>query len=382
MATARYRITDYGTNMDGSYFHAYYYPDSLPTSVYAQDERKCWDVIGNWDSTNPLTIIQTKISPGVMNGKYYDGDGNLYKQMTDVAIKPLYLPDAAPVTEPTELELSNLAWDTLARSNPSAAHVSVPTFIGELKDLPMLIKDWGGDLLKKVAKGHLSWRWAIKPMISDIRKFLDFAEAVDQRIKDLERLRSDRFLSKRAGLGGSSGDTVGTQYRFLWAQGGTRIGGYHDNSWTSRSWGSSQWRLSSSTSLPKTNSELIKLAQQLTFGITTYESLLTAWELLPWSWFADWFLGIQTVLSASNNTLSLTPSRISIMRTTTAVVKARVVDAPDISWITTSGKPSAKVTTKERWSATTALPFTPSYAPLFDKGKWSILGTLAVLRRK
>lgn len=48
----------------------------------------------------------------------------------------------------TTLEQSNLAWQSLAATNPNVAHVSLPSYWAELKDLPALFRTWGDKQLK------------------------------------------------------------------------------------------------------------------------------------------------------------------------------------------------------------------------------------------
>jgi hypothetical protein len=63
--------------------------------------------------------------------------------------------EPSPVTKYvplTVLEQSNLAWQSLAATNPNVAHVSLPSYWAELKDLPALFRTWGDKQLK-VADG-------------------------------------------------------------------------------------------------------------------------------------------------------------------------------------------------------------------------------------
>jgi hypothetical protein len=276
------------------------------------------------------------------------------------------------------LDKNNLAWKILAETNPNVPDVSVPTAIGELKDLPSLVKDWGGDLLKKVAKGHLSWRWAIKPMISDIRKLCDFHDAVEKRLRELHNLQNGKQLRKRCSLGQDSGETDWSgEYPIesvvFTAKAKER------SRYSMRMWGSASYTLDPTFVLPKAKADLISLARRLTFGITGADALATAWELCPWSWFADWFLGIGDVIAATRNTVPLTWGSLCVMRTLEETREFQVTSVPE--WIVTSGVPFGRWRRKERHVVYPVLPFSLSL-PLLDRGKWSVLASLAALRRK
>jgi hypothetical protein len=280
------------------------------------------------------------------------------------------------------LEQQNFAWEVLAETNPSLPYVSVPTAIGELKDLPDLVRDWGGSLLKKVAKGHLSWRWAIKPMIRDITMLMDFRSAVDKRIRELVNLRDKGFVRKRAGLGKSEDLDEGTSEITIESTLGWYTG-WRDIKYKQKVWGTVQWNVDPTFVLPRTDEGLARFAKRLTFGITTYEALATAWELLPWSWMIDWFVGIGDTISAYNNTIPMTHSRICIMQYTKSESSWRALgEGASSTWIHHHGNMFKRHEELRRFANISPfLPFSvTTTVPFLDKGKWSILGALAVLR--
>lgn len=379
--TTRYRFNSSYLPVTGNYWRRLADPQDVEITEQNALVQQSWDEVGDWHEVNPLTLTSWQKSFCTLDGEwYYYGSHEATLTHVPMTYHPSP-PDPIGIFGPiTAIEQNNYAWDILARTNPSVPHVSIPTFIGELKDLPYLVKGWGGSLLKKVAQGHLSWRWAIKPMISDIRKMADFAEAVNRRIQWLEKLRTSTYLSRRTGLGSSE---VFVQGGLKWLHShGCKIIGSAGFLYTSKVWGTAQWKLDSGASLPATCVGLRKLAYRLTHGITSYESANTAWELLPWSWFVDWFAGLGTIIAAGNNTLPLTWSMLSLMRTMTCKVKYEIDWSHTLTsdWVSSSGIQHAVFTRKERLPVAPILPFTPSLSPLVDGDKWSILGSLAALR--
>jgi hypothetical protein len=251
--------------------------------------------------------------------------------------------------------------------------------IGELKDLPSLVHGWGRSLLQSIAKGHLSWRWAIKPMVSDIRKLLMFQQAVRRRNLELSLLRVQRYQKRKVQLDsaaiteGPTTVTVNSSNAVISSQRTTQ--------YSSRVWGSVKWKLDDSVVLPIENDKLWQQAWRLTFGITTHGALETLWELTPWSWLADWFFGFGTVLAATNNTIKATWAQTCVMRTTQSRVVWSITPGTWQSWCRINGTPWATYVRKERWPATPLLPFIPSLRPLVSLKAWSILASLYVLRR-
>jgi hypothetical protein len=274
---------------------------------------------------------------------------------------------------------NELAWTILSKTNPSRPHVNVPAAIGELRDLPSLVKDWGGGLLRKAAKGNLSWRFALAPMLSDLRKLSDFTRAVNKRIRYLKKLRDGKTLRTRCNLGTSLQSTTPSRM-LIHSQGATLYAFRHATN-TEQLWGTAEWKLLPDTILPKGDDELGNLARRLAGGITSHGALETLWELTPWSWFVDWFSNVGEILAATNNTVGCTWGRIAIMRMTTGQYTYDFDPTGSSTWPTFSGWYNQKTTGKERFVGIPVVPVPLPRLPLIDGGKFSILLSLAALRR-
>lgn len=108
----------------------------------------------------------------------------------------------------------------------------------------------------------------------------------------------------------------------------------------------------------------------------THESTSSASKPRRTPRLVDWFFGIGEVIAACNNTVPVTWGSICVMRTCVATTEHKITRIPE--WCTaTTPRPSVWIT-KERYVATPVLPFSVSL-PLFDGGKWSVLGSLAAL---
>lgn len=282
----------------------------------------------------------------------------------------------------TGLDRSNVAWEILAKTNPSAPHVSVPTFVGELKDLPGLVRGYGRNLLKNVSNGYLSWRWAVKPMIGDLRKLFHFVKAVDDRTTTLMRLRDGATLRKRCSLGTTDGncDSPATYYMESRLEGGLDAKAYATKH--SKAWGSCSWKLLPDSELPTLGyGRLRELAKDLTFGITSHEALATAWELTPWSWLADWFSNVGDLIAATNNSVGCTWKDICYMRT--AFTDVKVYDWTGDPWMLEAIRSQTYIVQwirKERYVVSPSVPFPIPQLPILTNGQWSILAALAAQR--
>lgn len=377
----RERIQDVRVGHIGSYYHVSFTPQTGFRSVSEGIKRTTNDVVGNRDHANDFSMSERETYWPRFSGEWYDS-GNLIVGAYSMPASHM----APEASDPgsyyggiSPLDKNNLAWEILSKTNPNVPDVSVPTAIGELKDLPSLVRDWGGDLLKKVAKGHLSWRWAIKPMIGDLQKLCQFHDLVEKRLRELKNLQKKKELRKRCSLGSDKHSTDwGTEFPIesvvFTAKAEART--HHQM----KMWGSASFKVDPSFVFPKSRADLTSLARRLTLGITSYDALATAWELCPWSWFADWFLGIGDVINACRNTVPCTWGSICVMRTLSVKNEFRITSVP--WWITNvEGVPLGKWIRKERHVVYPILPFSLSL-PLLDRGKWSVLASLAALKRK
>jgi hypothetical protein len=378
------------TTLTSGFYHVVLGNVTTPHSVTHGLTEKCEDVIGNFPEPNPLKVTQKRTYIPAITGETVGGSPPAVIRSyvncplgSGVKVDPPSTAIAFPT--PSSATKASLAWKILAETNPSAPDVSIPAFIGEMKDLanlPLKVKDWGGSLLRKIALGHITWRWAIKPMISDLQKLIFFTEDTDRRFREIVNLSRGRKIRKRVSLGSSIAQTVSNNVlrhseNFLVSYRRTLTNSVKE-------WGSSQWRIADGSIIPRTLSkaDLAKmhdLATDINLGLTSHEALAAAWELCPWSWFVDWFVNVGDVIAATNNTLGLHWDSVCYMRTITSRYDYELTSTWP-SGYTISGIPYESEVVKERYVVSPTLSVSPSFRPLLAQKTWSILGSLAALR--
>jgi len=348
-------------------------------------EETCLDVVGNREGVNPFYLTRYIRNHPSLNGIFSVGDPPVAtKQFVDfpTGLAPEIPDPQTQFAEFTLVDFNNYAYEILANTNPSLPHVSMPQFIAEMKDIPSLTQGWGRSLLKSAAQGHLSWRWALKPMMSDIQKLANFHDAVNQRLKELQAMQDGKPLRKKCRLG---------KYRYatpresVWLHSeGALLTGWRQTIYTSEVWGSCEWKLAPNSPylLAKvSNRQLGAEVRKLLLGMTSFETLAAGWELCPWSWLIDWFSNVGTMLDATNNTLDLDYDHICLMRTRRGVTTVEIDRENSDSWPAISGWWTADFTRKERHETFPLVPFPLPKLPALDAGKLSILLSLAALRR-
>lgn len=292
------------------------------------------------------------------------------------------VPNHISITLPSE---GSSASDVLARTNPSRAEVSLPTFIGEMKDFPRMIRQAGRlalglktlgrslarkGLAKEAADAYLGYKFGIAPLISDLRKLLAFQDAVDKRVKELDRLYSKGGLRRRVNLfskveSTSSTTIVDSSLGFLLSARVMTITSV-------KRWATVRWIPTSPPEF-KTDSEKRQYARDLVFGLNAYSLGLTAWELLPWSWFADWFLNVQNLIEAHANTVPAKAVNCCVMTHTRTTTDYSRTSHPAFS----GGNATLLRETKRRALSSASLN---TGLPFLNGNQLSILGALFVSR--
>lgn len=394
------------------------------STVQVGENATCSDTVSQWNTANSLTIVKQDRQVGVLDGENYVG-GVLQTKFTHYPCDYHPVPDPVlgqfPI--PNSTELNNWAWKIKAKTNPSSSSFSIPTYVGELRDIPQLVNGWGQGLIHSVAKGYLSWRWAIAPLINELSTLWTLTDELNRRMLQLEKLSSGGYLKRRVRLGTASSQTVSATIAVQSA--GAFVYAKRISDFMKKTWGSAQWKLSTDIGDEnlwhtarefraikgpgrrriydylkfKGNSKEFKrlhkrsspklpidkryewLAVDLALGLTEWELVETLWELTPWSWLVDWFFGLGTILKATNNSLGLECSKICYMRTLTS--RTRYIPQPGgAAWVTLSGPYYEQEIRKERYpNLTPGIPVVLSAAPLFSASHWSIIGSLSAVKQ-
>jgi len=344
--------------------------------------KTCKDTIGNRDGFNNLEIFERYEQRPSITGEQLSGS-TVIRKMVDYPMGngSWQAPDPRTVYPlRSNAQLIEDAWEALSKTNPSKAHVSIPQVIGELKDVPSLVKGYGETLLKSAATGYLSWRWCVAPMMSDIQKMATFVKASNKRFDELRHLRDGNSMRKRVSLGTAATEVVGAR-TLLHSNNYTQYG-KPTTRFTKRVWATVQWKLDPSSDIPQmSDPDLRRFADRISAGITSHGALETAWALCPWSWFIDWFSNVGDIISATDNSVPCTWDGICVMQHTRSDMSTTLDPVGSSTWGTINGTYKHWFERKDRQLAYPAIPFPLPSLPTLDGGKLSILASLAALRR-
>lgn len=378
-------------------------PDKL-RSIACGSYHESHDVIGNQDGENQLDLRRQDMSWLRLNGENKDArTGVIYSRFTNYPVTNC----EAPVNPKTYWDLQDgnpllrfqeFALAIATRLNPATPMMSLPTSLAELKDLPdlvpwkvlrtlgdlpNLVKHWGTTLLRGVAAGHLTWRFALKPMLGDIRKLLKFQKVVAKRFALLEKLKDGRekgrWVRRKSSLS-REGFFQDDGSRILQSE-AALVTAKRYTILSKDEWITARWKLSNDVVLPEDDVELAKLAARLCYGVTSFELLQSAWELMPWSWLVDWFVPVGDIIASFNNSLPCVQTGGCWCRTTQS--KSRYYSVTTPSWVTYDGSSDLEYVVKERLPIPTSYAYLfPPMMPALTSGQLSILASLAVLKFK
>jgi len=262
-----------------------------------------------------------------------------------------------------------LAADLLARTNPSRPVVDLANFVYELREIPILLKKEGDNIVRNHHSNNLAYEFGIKPLISDLKKLVNFTDEVAKRTRELEQLAKGGLRRKRDLWSGS----IHTLVPFdIIAQSGDKVTVHldvHKNT-QRRIWGFVVWYPDNPKGLMK--SDLRDMARHAVLGLNL--SFETAWNAIPWTWLIDWCSNVGDVLAANRNVIGATHGAIQLMTqtTTSALAKQPVPNSPvkDGGW--------TEVSKRRRTVTYVPVDFQLS---LLSQRQLSILGSIGVTRR-
>jgi hypothetical protein len=259
-----------------------------------------------------------------------------------------------------------------ARTNPSRPYVDVPVELLQIGELFHLIQKRSQDLIREFGRENLRYQFGIKPVVEDVVKMFNFQDQVDRRVKEVERLKTQKGLRRTVtvGMGSLASDVLWTQqsngmFLSTRARGNTvRTKRVH-----------CRWTPTADLSKMYTPTEMRRLIQRCVLGLTIDFS--TVWELIPWSWLIDWGTNVGSYLSASRNIIPASLTTCVVMTHTRTEWSA-----PGLSG-TKNTKPYSLEPIqiiREGKTRTTVSPSVTAQFPFLSGNQLGILASLAVTK--
>jgi hypothetical protein len=324
---------------------------------------------------HPLAIHKVTHSNGTFSG-VKDGGVGLYHG-TYVDYSPAFFRGTVfghlglpPINDAAD------ATKAFARTNPSRTVVDLPGFIGELRELPALFNVVGKHLLKTGANAYLSYQFGWKPLINDLKGFLDFQAHVMKRERELQNLFNKGGLKRTFQV---SRDAVNSKSSGLFLESYLfqLLCDEYVIETNRHRWATARWS-PTVDSVPKTDAELHKLAVEAVYGLSVNGH--TAWNLIPFSWLADWASSFGDYLDSSRNSVGAACSGVNLMthtKTTHRFGKVSLLTGGTWSGVRL---PAGTVVVEDKQRSFSLTPSITASLPFITGKKMSILGALGIQR--
>lgn len=282
-----------------------YYPHDAVSC--ATDYRLCNDELhrkrkGRWVDGGPFYLkkITLDIQPYAGDYRYgmYRYDGNL------VTIAPTWtsLMSLLDAYYPTATSWGATGWNKFRPVKPTA---DMAQFLGELRDVPSMFKATLRKF-KDLGSYYLNYRFGWTPFVRDIVKYIQTLQKIERRIA-FARANNGKWIRRGGTISNSANSETSsvpvalatTLNTYFWPNTvpnpGTKVVTTTDRIWFSavmRFW------------IPDLDTDPMDTVFNSAFlrkmyGLEINPSVL--WELMPWSWFQDWFNNFGDVFANLSN---------------------------------------------------------------------------------
>jgi len=278
---------------------------------------------GDHVTPNSFSMNRTKVSGGLVNGRHQMGPFQYYDAGPVGYPSTLY--QAASLSPPNIPVPGGMAAKLFAGAQPERYNVLLPTFVFELRELPVMVRELGRYLynggrftprfdLNGPAKAWLSGNFGWAPLVSDLTKMIGFAEAFSKREREMDRVFAKGGAKRRVQLYSATGDPIVIPF---------------DGSLVVASWTS---QIFTAVGLPKVNvwgtvrvkpgvlpdGSVLRRpppheVAAAILGLSKRHVAANVWEALPWSWLIDYFFNVGDYLDAHSGGRSYTLEGACIM---------------------------------------------------------------------
>lgn len=266
----------------------------------------------NFDHTIITRSPVQAYRPRAFGYSNYHFDGNFVGHTTaDPGFgSPLLLPARSNIVRYNQNQA--LAKQLLAMTNPVRPEFSIPVFIKELVDIGSLFHLAAKTFAGYLGSSYLNYRFGWVQFVSDLKALSEVTKTLESRMKELQSLQKHGGLRRKAQLLSDSNSSYSpnvlsnTTYSCWMYANVTRR---HKI----KIYGTVRWTCTKDFASEIEKIGVLNKAFRLVFDLEHLDPE-TVWNLIPFSWLADYFTDIGTWLGANQGMAEVIPNDICIMR--------------------------------------------------------------------
>jgi hypothetical protein len=206
------------------------------------------------------------------------------------------------------------ATQAVARTNPSRPTVDLPVEILQLHELAEILHPkTNPTITNQVGSAYLTTSFGIQPVGSAIARLIDSRRVIRDRVKEIRRLVA-YGIRRTVQLDLSSAED--NPYWYIDTAHSTAGGTFQVRTLAEvRShvrWGIYPGAFQGHETPDQVDAQIESWARQSVRGETI--DLSTFWQITPWTWLLDWFLGIGDYLKSQRNIVPALLKEVVVMR--------------------------------------------------------------------
>jgi hypothetical protein len=214
----------------------------------------------------------------------------------------------------------------LANTHPFNPVFSIPVALKELAEVASLFSFAARSFASGAGGLYLNYRFGWKAFYNDVQTLAKITEEIEQRMRDFNYMLEKGHTRKRYTFPTMAWDYTQTNVSFNSAY-GTSVRGNIINSTTIKRWGSVTWGLMGDKTIPTDELSQFNRAVRTAFDLESLDPA-TLWELIPFSWLADYFLNMGDFLKSQHMRYEVQPYDVCIMRNHIRIARTRVTSKP------------------------------------------------------
>lgn len=242
----------------------------------------------------------------------------------------------APGTSLRTTENRDLALELLAATNPWRYEYSIPVSIKELADMGLLFKFAARTFAGFVGGAYLNYKFGWKQFLDDLRTLGDLTTSIERRIREIKSLERKGGLRRNIHLR-SKGSNYLNPDSLLQSAWGVTIRAKVTGRYVCETRGTVRWRWSPGYDRDLDKLRVVNLAIRKVLDLGAPDSQ-TVWNLIPFSWLADYFVNMSAYFGAHEGSGVIEPYDICIVRRCKSRFKQEVYSKPSTISLTGSGR--------------------------------------------